>query len=103
MYNPGNDFVMLELAGKRTFPSGGRITVLPGAAGALIGPTEFRITKDAKRIRPLRRTQARALGERRTIVKQSVLESCNSNIVVSHTVAETNAFVIVRRLEFGRL
>jgi hypothetical protein len=55
-YTPGSNSVTLELAGTRTFPTGGQITVLPGVTGdsgsVLSGTTVFRITPGAKKLKP---------------------------------------------------
>ena len=55
-YTPASDSVTLELAGTQSFPTGGRLTVLPGvtrdSGSVLIGTTEFTITPGGKTIEP---------------------------------------------------
>ena len=55
-YTPATDSVTLNLTGAQTFPSGGRITVLPGvtdnSGSVLTGTTVFKITAGGKKIEP---------------------------------------------------
>ena len=55
-YTPGSDSVTLELRGVQTFPTGGRIKVLPavtlGSGSVLTGSTVFTITPGGKKVKP---------------------------------------------------
>ncbi len=55
-YAPASDSVTLKLAGTQSFPTGGRITVLPEVTGdsgsVLFGTTVFTITTGGKKIKP---------------------------------------------------
>ncbi|HKI16621.1 MAG TPA: MBG domain-containing protein, partial [Isosphaeraceae bacterium] len=55
-YTPASDSVTLKLAGTQSFPTGGRLTVLPGvtsgSGSVLTGTTVFTITPGGKKIEP---------------------------------------------------
>jgi hypothetical protein len=55
-YAPASDSVTLKLTAAQSFPTGGRLTVLPGVTGGsgsvLVGTTVFKITVGGKTIEP---------------------------------------------------